>query len=149
MSPIEPATVAYAAPMALIHAASFPAGEQWGVDAIALQLGVPGAFGFIAHSGGFVLARVVAEESEILTLAVDPAARRGGLGRALIERALTEAAARGARMMFLEVSETNDAARSLYAACRFVEVGRRRGYYGGRIDALVLRAPILCGSRAG
>ena len=140
MSPMEPATAAYAAPMALIHAAAFPAGEQWSADAIALQLGVSGAFGFIAPAGAFILARAVAAESEILTLAVGSAVRRSGLGRALVECALTEAAARGASMMFLEVSELNDAARSLYAACGFVEVGRRRRYYGGRTDALVLRA---------
>lgn len=149
MSPIEPATSAYAVAMAAIHGASFPAGEQWGPDAIALQLGLPGAFGFVAASGGFILARVAADESEILTLAVDPAARRSGLGRALVERSMAEAATRGAAMMYLEVSELNAAARALYAACGFVEIGRRRRYYGGRTDALVLRATIPCGSRAG
>ena len=149
MSPLEPATAAYAAATAAIHAASFPAGEQWGPDAIALQLGLPGAFGFVAPAGGFILARVAADESEILTLAVDPAVRRAGLGRALLDRAMSEAAGRGAAMMYLEVSELNAAARALYAACGFVEIGRRKRYYGGRTDALVLRASILCGSRAG
>lgn len=148
MSPIEPATAPYLEPMALIHAASFPDGERWGRDAIALQLGQPGGFGFVAVAGGFILARVAADESEVLTLAVDPAVRRSGLGRRLVDRAFREAAARGAGVMFLEVAEANAAARSLYAACGFVEVGRRRGYYG-RVDALVLRASIACGSKAG
>ncbi len=149
MSAIEPATKAYVAPMALIHSASFPEGERWGPDAIDLQLGAPGAFGFVAVAGGFILARMAADESEIQTLAVDPAMRRGGLGRRLVDRALFEAAARGAAMMYLEVAETNAGARALYDACGFVDVGRRRRYYGGRVDALVLRAPIPCGSRAG
>ncbi len=135
--------------MASIHAACFPPGERWGPDAILLQLGLPGAFGFVAEAGGFILARAASDESEILTLAVDPTVRRVGLGRSLVVCALTEAAARGARMMFLEVSERNDAARALYEACGFVEVGRRRGYYPGRVDALVFCATIPFGSKAG
>ena len=149
MSRIEPATAAYAEAMAAVHAASFPAGEQWGPDAITLQLGQPGAFGFVAPIGGFILVRVAADESEILTLAVDPAARGAGLGRALIEHAMSEVVRRGAAMMYLEVSELNAAARALYAACGFVEIARRRRYYGGRTDALVMRASISGGSRAG
>lgn len=149
VSPIEPATAFYAEPMALIHAASFQPGERWGQDAITLQLELPGAFGFIALDGGFVLARVAADESEILTLAVDPAVRRGGLGRRLVERARSEAGARGAGAMFLEVAETNEAARALYAAFGFVEIGRRPRYYAGNVDALVLRTAIPCGSRVG
>lgn len=146
MSPIEPATTAFALPMALIHAACFPTGERWSADAITLQLGVPGAFGFVAPAGGFILARAAADESEILTLAVDPAARRTGLGRRLVGRTLAEAAARGAQLTFLEVSEQNEAARALYEACGFVEFGRRRHYYRGQIDALVLRVSTPCGS---
>lgn len=149
MTPIEPATAAYVEALALIHAASFPRAEIWGPDVIALQLGAPGSFGFVGVSGGFILARLAADEAEVLTLAVHPDARRGGLGRRLLERAMAEAGGRGAKMMFLEVAETNDPARALYAACGFAEIGRRRSYYGGRVDALVLRAPILCGSRTG
>ena len=149
MIPIEPAAAAHAAPMAIIHAACFPAGERWGADALALQLDLPGAFGFVAPAGAFILVRVAADDSEILTLAVAPAVRRTGLGRHLVERALTEAAGRGACRMFLEVAETNHAARALYAGCGFVERGRRPRYYAGRVDALVLGAVIPCGSKAG
>ena len=51
--------------------------------------------------------------------------------------------------MFLEVSAQNEPAQRLYAACGFVEIGRRARYYAGGIDALVLRAPTVCGSRGG
>lgn len=149
MSPLEPATAAHAAPLALIHVAAFPPGQQWGADAIALQLGLPGAFGLVSAAGGFILARVAADEAEILTLAVAPAARRRGLGRALVGAALAGAAARGAASLFLEVAETNVPALALYAQCGFGAVGRRRGYYGGSVDALVLRAAIPCESTSG
>jgi ribosomal-protein-alanine N-acetyltransferase len=128
--------------MAEIHALAFPPGERWGPDALALQLGLPGAFGLLAGSCGFVLARVAADEAEILTLAVIPAHRRTGLATKLLSAARELAWKRGARVMFLEVRETNEAARALYAATGFSQVGRRRGYYRPGVDALVLRAAL-------
>ena len=84
----------------------------------------------------------LADEAEILTLAVRPSARRAGLGGRLVEAAVVRAAALGAERMFLEVAEGNVAARALYARSGFVEMGRRRGYYshadGSREDALTL-----------
>lgn len=151
---IEPAQAVHAVAMAAIHAAAFPKGQSWGPDAIALQLGLPGTFGLIAE-GGMVLARAAADEAEILTLAVVPAARRRGLGRALLDAARREASRRGARAMFLEVSSGNRAARALYSAAGFAEVGRRGRYYPDGTDALILRAslspaaPRPCGSTDG
>src|SRR5437763_170902 len=69
---IEAADSAHAEALACIHSRAFPEGERWGADAMALQLGLPGAFGFIDAEGGMVLARVAADEAEILTLAVLP-----------------------------------------------------------------------------
>lgn len=139
---IEPATAAHAEALAAIHEAAFPPGERWGPGAMALQLALPGGFGFIAPAGGLVLARVAADESEVLTLGVALAAQRMGLGRALLHRAMAAAAARGAASMVLEVAEANGAAGALYGASGFVAVGRRRRYYPGGGDALVLRAPL-------
>jgi [ribosomal protein S18]-alanine N-acetyltransferase len=146
---IQPAAGAHAEALAYIHARAFPEGERWGAGAMALQLGLPGAFGFIEAAGGMVLARVAADEAEILTLAVLPQQRRRGLARALLERAMQAAAERGARTMFLEVAEANRAARAVYEAAGFVEVGQRRGYYRGGGGALVLRAVIPSGLAAG
>jgi ribosomal-protein-alanine N-acetyltransferase len=139
---MEAATVAHAPALACIHAAAFPPGARWCVDALAIQLGLPGVFGFIDGRGGFVLARVAADEAEILTLAVMPEARRAGLGRALVGAAVEAAAARGAVAMLLEVAEGNAAARGLYAGLGFVLVGRRRRYYGDE-DALILRCSLV------
>ncbi len=128
-----------AAALAALHAAAFPPADRWGADAIALMLELPGTFALHHPGQGFVLARVAAEEAEILTLAVHPDARRQGHGAALLMGAMAGAVARGATAMFLEVAEGNAAARALYAAAGFAEVGRRRRYYADGGDALVLR----------
>lgn len=108
-----------------------------------MLLSLPGHFGLLATPAGapagFVLGRASAGEAEVLTIAVGPAARRGGLGRALMRALMAEAARRGAVDLFLEVSETNAPARALYAGLGAAEAGRRRRYYPDGSDALVLR----------
>lgn len=143
-APLEliPASAAHGAAMEAMHAASFPPRERWGSDAMVLQLSLPGAFGYLAGPSGFVLARVAADEAEILTLAVVPASRRSGLATALLRAALSRAAASGAVAMLLEVAEANDAARATYARLGFLPVGRRKGYYGTGQDALVLKCAL-------
>ena len=84
--------------------------------------------------------RVVGDSAEVLTVGVIPASRRRGIARRLLRALLAEASARGAREAFLEVRVDNLAARRLYAAEGFAQVGRRRGYYdAGRVDAVVMR----------
>jgi ribosomal-protein-alanine N-acetyltransferase len=140
---MTPAAAADAPALAALHAAAFPPAEAWGPDAIRLMLEMPGAFGLMAPGRGFVLARVAADEAEVLTLAVVAACRRQGVGAALLAGAMAGAVLRGARTMFLEVSEANGAARALYAAAGFEEAGRRRRYYADGSDALVLRRALL------
>lgn len=88
---------------------------------------------------GFLLAREAAGEIELLTLAVDPDNRRIGEGKTLVKRLIEQAKLRGAQIIFLEVAETNDAAQSIYVSLGFKKVGRRKAYYGGKIDAVVMR----------
>jgi ribosomal-protein-alanine N-acetyltransferase len=133
----EAATVAAA--LAVLHGAAFPPAEAWGPDALRLMLEMSGSFALIQAGDGFVLARTAADEAEILTLAVVPAARRRGLGGTLLASAMAAARGRGATAMFLEVAESNAAARALYAAGGFTLVGRRGRYYPDGGDALVLR----------
>jgi ribosomal-protein-alanine N-acetyltransferase len=139
MTRLIPATIAHGPAMAAIHATAFGARQRWGADAMALQLGLPGAFGLLAGPDGFVLARVAADEAEILTLAVVPSARRQGLARQLLLGAIARAVQLGAAAILLEVAEANTAARALYAGLGFTQVGLRRGYYAQGMDALVLR----------
>jgi ribosomal-protein-alanine N-acetyltransferase len=89
---------------------------------------------------GYVVALDAADEGEILNLAVAPAGRRHGLGRALVEAILAALNNRGAQHVYLEVRESNAPARALYAAHGFREVGRRKQYYRRPVeDAIVLR----------
>jgi ribosomal-protein-alanine N-acetyltransferase len=88
---------------------------------------------------GVIVFRTIADEAEILNLAVDVSQRRRGIGSRLINEAVAECKAAGVKKLFLEVRESNEAARSFYARMRFREAGRRRGYYREPIeDALVL-----------
>lgn len=125
--------------LAALHAEAFAA--PWDAAAFAELLAQPGVFAMV-EGDGFILMRQVADEAEILTLAVRPGARRAGLGGRLVGQAAVQSAAAGATRLFLEVAEGNAAARALYARAGFSEVGRRRGYYsrtdGVREDALVL-----------
>lgn len=89
-----------------------------------------------------MIGRAVAGEAEILTLSVNPDARRRGLGAKLVQGFLTEAKMRGAASVFLEVAAPNQTAISLYLGAGFAKVGLRRGYYaqpgGAAIDAVVM-----------
>ncbi len=92
---------------------------------------------------GFAVVRVVGDECEVLTIAVDPRFRRRGAGRALLERALAEAQDRGARKAHLEVRASNRAAHGLYALLGFSERGLRPRYYVNPIeDALLMTADL-------
>ena len=78
---------------------------------------------------GFVIARAVDREWEIENIAVAGPARRRGLGTHLLGELLDLARGRSADAVFLEVRESNRAARALYEKWAFLESGRRRGYY--------------------
>ena len=125
--------------MAAIHASAFAAPNAWSGDVFRLQLALPNVFGLLHPSGGLILLRLAADEAEVLTLAVTPDARRGGVGAALLREATTRAAAMGARAVFLEVSVANIAARQLYTRADFIPAGLRPHYYSDGSDALVLR----------
>jgi len=127
------------APLAALHTACFA--TAWDSAAITALLATPGTFAF-HHQSGFVMARAAGDEAEILTLAVAPAARGKGLGRALLQAAINRAQAMGAQTMFLEVGADNPHALALYAGLGFAKVGTRKAYYSalsGGSDALVLR----------
>ena len=136
---IELATAAHAEAMALIHQQAFPPNEAWSDDAFALQLAFVGVFGLIDPRGGLLLARVTLDEAEVLTLGVQPDARRRGIASGLLHEAASVARSRGAAGLFLEVALGNAAARALYARAGFAEVGRRRRYYADGSDAFVMR----------
>lgn len=127
-----------AARLAALHARAFP--EPWPETAFTELLARPETR-LHEMDDGFILTRRIMDEAEILTLAVDPTARRRGVGRRLVEAAAADLAQEGARRLFLEVAADNTAGQALYAATGFSGIGVRRAYYrrpGGAVDALVL-----------
>ena len=136
---IRAATRDDAPALARLHAACFA--QAWDGNAMRGLMESPGILAFLAH-WGFVMARVVADEAEILSIGVEPEARRAGRGAALLAQAAEAAQASGARTMFLEVATGNDAARALYGRFGFREAGRRKAYYAAGEDAMVLRADL-------
>lgn len=92
---------------------------------------------------GYIVGRSVLDEGEILNLGVARAVRRRGVGRSLVERLMSDFTRAGVRRVFLEVRESNLAARRLYAEFGFDAVGRRPRYYRSPVeDAVVLEAVI-------
>lgn len=127
--------------LAAIHAASFTTPRPWSTQEIASLLSDPATV-LIEDAAGFALGRTVADEAELLTLAVTPDRRRRGIGAHLLGRFLIAARERGAARVFLEVAADNDAALALYRQHGFFETGRRRGYYrdslADAVDAIVM-----------
>ncbi|MEC9216233.1 MAG: GNAT family N-acetyltransferase [Pseudomonadota bacterium] len=139
---------------AALHLHAFA--QPWSTDALTATLARPDTVTVVATAAtnpseeappvGFVIARLAGPEAEILTLAVDPAHRRRGIGRRLVTALFEAARAAGATELLLEVESTNNAAQALYAAAGFEADGRRPGYYraanGQRHDALLMRAAV-------
>lgn len=130
--------------LAKAHASAFDA--PWPPEAFAGLMATPGVFALAAIDWepiGLILMRAIAGEAEVLTLAVEPAHRRRGVARALLEAGLAQAALAGAEEAFLEVAADNLAALALYRRAGFEQAGQRGGYYsrpgGQTVDALVLR----------
>lgn len=130
--------------LAALHADSFD--RPWSAQDIAAVLGDANGFAILAEEEdaplGFALLFGGADR-DVLIVATRADRRRRGVGRAVLQAAATEAQRRGSEALLLEVAEENDAARALYAALGFVEIGRRRNYYsrpnGAASDARVLR----------
>ncbi len=124
--------------LAALHGRCFPTHPRpWSAAEFADLLGNPLNF-LLIRPQGFLLGRSVADEAELLTLAVAPEARRMGLGRALLAEFAQTSRARGARDAFLEVASDNAAAIALYACDGWAEQGLRRNYYAPGIDAIVM-----------
>ncbi len=92
---------------------------------------------------GFLVARSLLGENEILNFAVRPNARRTGIGSKLLEEALDWSKRSCAKRVMLEVRESNFAAQSFYARHGFRIVGRRGRYYSNPTEeALLLDRPV-------
>ena len=93
-----------------------------------------------AHSiAGYSVARWVEDEAELLNIAVAAERRGEGIGGQLLDHVMAALEERGIRHVFLEVRDSNTAARELYRSRGFRELSRRKGYYQDPTeDAIVL-----------
>ena len=136
------------AELAALAARAYRHTQPWSEADFASTLAHPTAL-LTYSEGAFVLGRVIADEAEILALASDPEGQRQGRGRAVLAAFEQDARARGAVSVFLEVAAENAPARGLYAACGYVETGRRKGYYrradGCCDDALLMTKALTRG----
>lgn len=128
--------------LAEIHKASFTlAPRPWSGAEIESLLSSPNAQLFELE-GGFAITRTAGPEVELLTIAVHPNFRRQHIAANLMESLKVSAQESGAEEVFLEVSEENTTAISLYKSKGYVVRATRRDYYfgpnGKKINALVM-----------
>ncbi len=127
--------------LAAIHAKCFDAaaGAAWDAQAFAALSDKKDCRAY-GNENGFILLQGLPSAFEILTLAVRPEARRGGLASALLKTAFQLA---DGVPIWLEVAADNQPALALYRGCGFVETGRRKAYYKRagqkRVDALLMQ----------
>jgi ribosomal-protein-alanine N-acetyltransferase len=146
---VSDATTRDVAAIAKLHASSFRRGWSDGeIEGMLLDRNVVAHRATIGRNfAGFVISRVVADEAEILSVAVTEAYRGRAVARALLRYHLGRLAALGVRTVFLEVDEGNVSALRLYRRAGFAQVGRREGYYlnaaGKPAAALVLRRNLV------
>lgn len=122
-------------------------GEAWTRSQLAGILPMAGVSLTVARDGddsvtvAFSLSRTVADESELLLIAVLPSHQREGIGQRLLDDFMARAEPNGVRRVHLEVRDGNPAV-TMYLATGFDQAGRRRNYYhapdGRRFDALTL-----------
>ena len=127
--------------LARTHAAAFQDQRPWTAQEFTALRAGAGVI-LCGDADSFILGRILAGEAEILTLATAPHMRRAGLAQQCLHTFLDLARAQGATQAFLEVSDANISAKSLYFKAKFHETGRRTGYYssadGQKSDALLL-----------
>lgn len=146
---VDPLEAAHTRHIADLHVSTFT--RPWTDGEFQEMLAQPTVFGYVARELswgkarvlGFVLARSVAGEAEILTIAVAPDWQGHGIGRRLMDTVLARTHSDRVESIFLEVDETNRAAIALYRKLGFFEVGGRPDYYrdaaGRKSAALVMR----------
>lgn len=116
--------------------------DAWTAETIADSITEPRTIVLVATVDeivrGYGVAWTLGDEGDIMHLAVAPAWRRHGLGRALLQALLAACVQVGAQRVLLEVRAGNEAAHRLYEQLGFMAVGTRRRYYRDGEDALTM-----------
>lgn len=132
---IQPAEKPDLSTLAEIHAASFRHG--WSDGELEKMLGNENYLCMVAHPprttrskpSGFVFVRSILDEAEVITIATDPAIRRKGVARKLMQTVIRKLEFDRKSKLFLEVDEANKAAIKLYQNLGFKTISERKGYY--------------------
>ncbi len=126
-----------------------PEAANWAAESYGEALSWSGVLALVCETEGkvcgFIIARQVADEAEVLNLAVEPERRGKGEGGELLKKALEELRGRGASRVFLEVRESNETGIAFYTKRGFVKTGRREGYYREPEEAAVVMELKLTG----
>ena len=128
-----------------LHATCFP--DAWDQATFDHLLRETSTCGWMAISlervpVGFILARVLGSEAEILTFSVDPLHQREGIGRCLLRELLNFLISVNCEKVFLEVAVDNEAAIALYTSMGFTIIGSRLNYYK-RADQTFVSAIVM------
>ena len=91
----------------------------------------------IMSQNGFAVWRNVMDESEIITIGVNPEMRRGGIASAMLKILEEDAKKHEVKKIFLEVAADNTAAQKLYENNGYKQIGVRPKYYDG-VDAILM-----------
>lgn len=125
-----------------IEVACFGTGA-WGASLLEGAIADPHQAVLITTSGdAYGVVRGSGDTADLDRIAVLPGVRRLGVGRTLLDALVGHATAAGAERLLLEVAVDNAGAIALYAATGFVEIHRRRRYYPGGVDAVVMERPL-------
>ena len=126
-----------------------PEAADWSTESLEKTSRSDGALALICEKHGevtgFIIARQIADEAEVLNLGVRRDGRRRGEGGALLEAALGAFKALGVSRVYLEVRESNAVATTFYEKHGFRMTGRRQGYYRNPDEAAVLLERKLTG----
>ena len=118
--------------------------NPWKEDLFIQALGADGKYLFVDEQNGglagYIVFEPVLDEGHITNLVVDKEYRGRGIASGLLNKVLGLAEELSVDSIFLEVRDSNEAAKKLYSKFGFKQVGRRKGYYSSvNEDALILR----------
>lgn len=146
MTEVRPASIADIHAVATLETAVF-GGDAWSADSVASEFAQRGRTRTIMVADddavvGYAVIMCTGEIADLLRIAVHAGHRRSGLATAMLSEVLIDAAARGCQRCLLEVAEDNTAALAFYGEQGFTPVSRRRRYYSGYVDAVVMSRPL-------
>lgn len=129
--------------------AESPEAAGWSKDSYLKLLEEDELLPLVVETGGelrgFLVARQIGDQAEVLNLAVSGKHRRKGEATALLTTALKEIRSRGAKTVYLEVRESNTGAIAFYGRHGFAKTGRRKSYYRSPDEAAITMEKVFTG----